>query len=506
MEEIIIKNEEIDITPDTSLYPKIGKSGYTLTQSLAELVDNAIDERSTNLQLNINIVLQNDFIIVEDDAYGMNKAIAEKALVLGYSAKKNKLGEFGLGLKSACTSLGSKFTLKTYPSGSKFGYKYQYDEDKWSAKDSNNWMDKLGVFEKNTDKHGTSIKIENLKRHVNRQRRKDVLNDFSSRFAHFIKSGEVKIYVNQEECIPREPELTEEGKTSFERILKDGNKIYGWYGLMKKGSDKGLYGFNTIRRGRMITNYDKVGIPQHPTVSRIIGEIYLDHVPVSHNKKEFETESGEYKEAVRILEEEFKDLVKKARQTSLYAKITKEIKEKTEDFKEAIVKAFHELKEHFDIETPQKRKRSSNLEDPLGHLVIENRSSPIHHAINKILAKNERIREPKDSTQKIVSHFITIKGQTYEVIHDYESLGKDSPWKTYEYLPEKSLIIIATNTDFSAFSVTKDTPFYAAIHIAEALGEIISRVENDNSLSRAQEIKEKILRRAFEITEDFEPD
>lgn len=500
--EKVVKTEIIDITPDVSLLPKTGRVGYTLTQSIAELVDNSIDARLPNQPLIINVVLQKDFIIVEDNASGMNKGVAEKALVLGYSTKKDALGEFGLGLKSACTSLGKTFTLKTFPRGPKFGYRYQYDEDRWISKvDRDDWTDELRVLEKNPEKHGTWVKIENLKRRVSRQRKRDVLNDFGKRFAPFLKSGDVEIYVNQEKCLPEEPELAEK-KTPFEIPLENGNKINGWYGLMKKGSDKGLYGFNTFRRGRMITSYDKIGIPHHPTVSRIVGEIHLDHVPVSSSKKEFETESSEYKKAVKLLEEKFRDLVKKARQTSLGAKITKEVKNKTESWKEAIVKVFHrEVKDLFEME-PLKRKRSLDEEDPVGEVIIEKRDSPLHQTIREIIAKRERTREPRDKRQTIISHFITIEGKRYTVNHDFGNFGADSGWKTYSYLKEKETIEVFTNQDFPAYAATTDIPFYAAIHIAEAIAEIVVKVNNYDPI-KINEIKERLLRGASEIVGQF---
>lgn len=501
--ERIVGTEKIDITPDTSLLPKIGRSGYTLAQSIAELVDNSIDARIADLPLTIRIALLSDFIEVEDDASGMNRGVVEKALVLGYSTKRDSLGEFGLGLKSACTSLGGAFILRTFPKGKKFGYGYQYNESRWKARGSeSDWTDELKIFEKDPEKHGTWIRIEDLKRRVNRQRKKDILRDFSVRFAPFIKSGKVKIYVNREECIPKEPELTVEGKTHFEIPLENDHKIYGWYGLMKRGSDKGLYGFNTFRRGRMITSYDKIGVPSHPTVSRIVGEVHLDHVPVSHNKKGFETESDEYKQVEELLKKEFKELVKKARQTSLAAKVTRETRGKTESWKEAIVRVFHrDLKDLIETK-PLKRKRSFDARDPVGEVIIEKRDSPLHEAIKEIVAKRERTREPRDKTQAVTSHFITIGGKNYTVNHDFARLGIDVGWKEYAYLQDKGTIEVFTNQDFPAYAATADLPFYAAIHITESIAEIVAKVNNYEPV-RISEIKEQLLRGAAEIIGQF---
>lgn len=108
MNEVI---EQIDITPDKTLYKKLGFSGYSFPQAIAELIDNALDEPVPDESLVVNVILGKNYIEIRDNGRGMIKAIAAKALVLGYSTKKEKLGEFGLGLKTACSSLGSKVTL-----------------------------------------------------------------------------------------------------------------------------------------------------------------------------------------------------------------------------------------------------------------------------------------------------------------------------------------------------------------------------------------------------------
>ena len=47
--------KKFDITPDLSLMPKLGQSGYSSPQAIAELVDNSIDARISSKLLKINI-------------------------------------------------------------------------------------------------------------------------------------------------------------------------------------------------------------------------------------------------------------------------------------------------------------------------------------------------------------------------------------------------------------------------------------------------------------------
>ena len=93
--------------------PKIGQAGYSISQAIAELVDNSIDAREDGKTLTVEIFFDSDKGIVEvsDDGVGMDEQTAANSMKLAHSAKKNKLGEFGLGLKTAATSLGKNFQI-----------------------------------------------------------------------------------------------------------------------------------------------------------------------------------------------------------------------------------------------------------------------------------------------------------------------------------------------------------------------------------------------------------
>jgi sensor histidine kinase regulating citrate/malate metabolism len=103
--------EIIDITPDQTLMPKLGKAGYSIPQAIAELLDNAIDARVEGELLHVSVSMSKNEIIVADDGAGMDRQDIHEAMILGRSHKKDMLGEFGLGLKTACTSLGKAFSV-----------------------------------------------------------------------------------------------------------------------------------------------------------------------------------------------------------------------------------------------------------------------------------------------------------------------------------------------------------------------------------------------------------
>jgi len=73
-----IKTKEINILPDRSLMPKIGQTGYSVSQAISELVDNSIDAREDGKALTVEIHFDNEkgMIEVSDDGVGMDEQTA----------------------------------------------------------------------------------------------------------------------------------------------------------------------------------------------------------------------------------------------------------------------------------------------------------------------------------------------------------------------------------------------------------------------------------------------
>ncbi len=501
--------KHIDITPDKSLMPKIGGgAGYSVPQAIAELVDNAIDAHAEDKVLRVDITLKRDFIEISDNATGMDEQTAARCLKLAHSSKKGKLGEFGLGLKTACLSLGRRFTINTTTEESEDAYHIAYDEDEWMRNGDLDWKKyPLHIVQKeDASEHGTSVRIFNLKvsAHTNSTY---IREDLSKRFAPFITSGQLIISVNGKKCVPQKLELTEGGKKDFRIDLGDGKSLWGWYGLLRESSQKGFYGFSTFRRGRMITTFDKIGIKEHATIARIIGEIHMDHVPVTHNKREWIKESPEYVEAIALLSEEFKEIQSKARKMSKSDKLTPQLIEKKNVWLEKIAEVVKlpELRDYAkpnvttDLSSDLRGSDTSNV--PPAEMEIEKRDSgenPIQQELHEY--KGIRERNPKKTHVKKV-HVITIKGKKYRFTHDFATLGEEANWKEYAISDDKGIEIF-TNIDFPAWDLTKDKVFYAIYHVAESLAEIMVLQANENP-QRIEEIKELILRKSSELMEQF---
>ena len=133
----MVKNKETDIvaplTPDKTIYEKIGQGQHDLGDAVAELIDNSFDARTIDqldgkekLVVNIEIPLTDllptptrsekyaSYIEIMDNARGMNEEEAKGCLVLARTNRKGtSLGRYGLGLKHSCLSIGQKITITT---------------------------------------------------------------------------------------------------------------------------------------------------------------------------------------------------------------------------------------------------------------------------------------------------------------------------------------------------------------------------------------------------------
>ena len=89
-----IRTKRINITPDKTLFPKMGNTGYTVAEALSELIDNSIDAREENrsLEINIKIDKQKGHILVEDNGRGMNEEVASNTLEVHIHNLRKKLG------------------------------------------------------------------------------------------------------------------------------------------------------------------------------------------------------------------------------------------------------------------------------------------------------------------------------------------------------------------------------------------------------------------------------
>ena len=290
----------VDVTPDRSLIKKVGLAGYRTEQAVAELIDNSIDARVRGRTAHIDVELGYAYreVTVRDDCAGMTLAGLRNAMTIAAGGGKDdkSLGRFGMGMKSACSSLGRRFSVTTAREGTKMEHTVVYDENKWLSGGSREWKLDVKSSKKDGPWRGTVVKVERLNVPLYPNQATNFRRRFGMRYGPYLERKEVVLRVNSRDCAPAKTELDGE-RSPFDVALASRNRISGWVGLLRRRSVKGDYGIHLYRRGRLIRAFEKFGMRHHPAISKIVGEAHLDHVPVNFHKTGFIEDSPEYAEA-----------------------------------------------------------------------------------------------------------------------------------------------------------------------------------------------------------------
>ncbi|MCK4799494.1 ATP-binding protein [Candidatus Parcubacteria bacterium] len=293
----------IDITPHKSLMFKVGQTGYSLQEAISELIDNSVDAKISGKKLVVDIKISSDSIKITDNGTGMSEKDTANAIRLGFSKKKKQLGEFGLGLKTASTFLGKRFTLITSPRGEKNEYVITYSEDDWIKNGSWNCYPFVIRHGIKSSFSGTTIIIENLNVKIDNKILSTLKEELGVRFGPFMENENIEIIVNDKKSVSIEPKIL--GKRNKFKITKGKIKISGWWAYQLRGLNKNYFGFNTFRRGRLVTTFDKIGLSPNQGIKQIIGKIEIEGVPIAHDKKSWQNGSPEYKIMEQVLRSHF---------------------------------------------------------------------------------------------------------------------------------------------------------------------------------------------------------
>ncbi len=313
----------VDITPDKSLVQKLGLVGYKTEQAIAELLDNSIDARilDTREKIDVHVDFKEKKITIKDNGHGMDKDDLTNAMTIARGVKTSgKLGQFGIGMKSACSALGKEFVIVTSKIGSDKEYCAKYDEKTWLNDESKNWKN-FTITEKTLSEkdnwHGTIISISELQIPLYPNQVSNFKKSFGIRYSPYLETSQVSIQINTVYCNSVKPDVAEGSRTRIQIRLQSGREITGYVALLKKRSIKGHYGINLFRNGRLIKAFEKFGFAAHPENAKIVGELNLDHVPVNFNKSKFiaDPEYEEVENAFKV-SEEFREIYRASKSKS----------------------------------------------------------------------------------------------------------------------------------------------------------------------------------------------
>lgn len=124
--------KEVVLEPSVALLESMRSVGYSLEAAVADLIDNSLDADATSVEIDIDVV-EGQRIAFLDNGNGMTQAKAKEALRLAGTVdddRPERLGRFGLGLKTASISQGRSLSVISRHNGSTIAYRWDLDHVK----------------------------------------------------------------------------------------------------------------------------------------------------------------------------------------------------------------------------------------------------------------------------------------------------------------------------------------------------------------------------------------
>ncbi len=477
----------IDITPDVSLLAKAGEVNYKIPQAVAELVDNAIDERVSGRKLLVEITTGQregqKFISVVDNGGGMTDEKATKAMVMAHSTKhQGQIGKFGLGMKTACSNLGAHFEIVTATAEMEQAVRLVYDEEEFIR--SGQWKLHMEEVPKPFD-HGTTITISELKVNLYPGVKNTLLENFGRIFKHFVASGEVEIIVNADQVEPLSPETVDEYDTEI-RFEVNGKLVRGWASLSPRGTGRARYGFDLIRGNRVMIQHERIGFPESSATSRIIGELHLDDFPVVNNKTDFRRDTEEWRAVEEQLKELLVDLVRESRRLANPGKFAPKDQAEVEEFVEDVQGALKtdDLQADLDRRALDAALADEFTDGPLPFTVPSDDGtltpSDRDDVVDAGTSGSGSGPSERDEISMVDQHRLTrVKTQlrNIRIEHQIAGMGRDGLYKIWdvEGVQNRKKLVVTTNRDHPMYHAMEDSFMVWVKHnIVEAVAEYVT--------------------------------
>ena len=299
---------------------------------------------------------------ITDNGQGMTKLQLEQSLRAGFSANDptDKLGLFGMGFNISTARLGGRTEVITATKESEHLLKVTIDFQ--LLEQSGDFDAPIEIIPKKPeekDYHGTKILITKLRvdHHKPLFQKQKMLKRLGKIYGRIIREKNIRIVYQGNRCKPFIHCTWSAGRSGQTRsgpvpavididhvidvkrycktcwvwvperedtcltcgqshsVVKRDRRIKGWIGIQRYFDDV-HYGIDLIRNGRVINELDKslfywtneeeeeeleYPIDGHERKGRIVGELEIDFVAVSHQKDAFETGSADWGEVVRFI-------------------------------------------------------------------------------------------------------------------------------------------------------------------------------------------------------------
>ena len=352
--------EKLNIQPPASIYGSFARYNYKLWYAIAEFVDNSTasfykHERSLSFYHEDSLVVDIEYnqtegyLRITDNAFGMEREDFKRAILLNAKPENSDgRNEFGMGLKTAASWFGKKWSVSSTMLGSKNKYFAEVDIPKLEREKLND----IDIVTTNCPEkdHGTVIEIRELNRTIDGSRTiakiKDILR---SMYRRDLASGKITI-LWQHEPLQFRPYAVltfkdKEWRQNLDFYFDFDHKIHhvtGFVGILG-GTDSGYKkaGFALFRRNRVVIgcegDYYKplpIFVEAQSTIShKLFGEIDLEDFDINQAKDGFVWDNGLEDVFLKALKEQISEYIRfasktiKDRENSFDPKDSKQIKD-----------------------------------------------------------------------------------------------------------------------------------------------------------------------------------
>jgi len=308
---------------------------------------------------NVNELKPSQYLEIKDDGEGMTFEALSRSLKAGFSSNNpvDKMGLFGMGFNISTARLGHRTEVITSTKESKEFLKVTIDFQELEKE--GHFLAPVERVPKKADemgKHGTSIRITKLRTDNLRAlyQRKKITQKLGKIYGRILREKSIDLIYHGQKCKPFKhciwsAERSGQSKSgpvpavinidhildekkycsicwvwldNYEShcpscgentgILSRERRIKGWLGIQRYFA-KEHYGIDFIRNGRVITELDKslffwqnqeqeleleYPIDGHGALGRIVGELEIDFVKVSHQKDSFQKDTQDWRDVV----------------------------------------------------------------------------------------------------------------------------------------------------------------------------------------------------------------
>lgn len=367
---------EIPFKPTNQIWRTYKHFPYKAWYAIGELVDNSTQSFMDNttalrkvlkaegepFRVVVSLDTKARRLVVSDNAMGMGLDVLKRAVQLA-ALPPDTSGrcEFGMGLKTACSWLGNKWSVRTKQLGEEVELSFSIDINTHSASLS----ESLVVTEKQINDpkaHYTIVTIDDVRGEVLQTRTQGKIKTYlAEMYRNDIRGGVLSLMWDTTSLEPSSIEIlrTEfevEGKGGAKRVemrewrkdvsfdveldpvTKRTGRVTGWICIVAPPAGRSKAGFDLFRRGRAIVGRPVgyrpetvFGEARNDLINqRLYGEFHLNDFPVNHLKDDFlwDTWGNEFDDK---LAQACSDYVKKAREPGKKGRVPPAVVQATND-------------------------------------------------------------------------------------------------------------------------------------------------------------------------------